>query len=216
LPLVDLAKYRHVIWDWNGTLLNDVWLGVEVMNLLLTRRGMPRITQHEYRERFDFPVADYYRGLGFDFTVEPFEKVAIEFIEEYERRRFECRLRDDALPALEAIRRFGIGQSLLSATQKESLREYVEHYGIADYFVDLVGLDDHFAHSKLENGKRWTRELGHDPSAILLIGDTRHDHEAASAMGVDCVLFTGGHQTRERLEPCGVPLFDSLGAIAGR
>ena len=210
---MDLTRYLHIMWDWNGTLLDDAWLCVEVMNLLLGRRGMGGITRRDYEERFDFPVVEYYRGLGFDFTAEPFERVAIEFIEEYERRRFECRLRDDALPALESVRRAGISQSLLSATQQESLREFVEHYGIADRFVSLIGLADHFARSKMENGKRWVRELGHAPGEVLLIGDTRHDHEVARAMGVDCVLFTGGHQPRRRLEGCGVPLFDSLSAI---
>ena len=210
---MDLSKYRHIIWDWNGTLLDDVWLGVETMNLLLERRGMRRISVSDYQERFDFPVMEYYRGLGFDFSVEPFERVAIEFIEEYERRRFECHLREGALPALDAVGRAGLTQSLLSATQRDSLREFVEHYGITERFVCLIGLDDHFARSKMENGKRWVRELGHDARQVLLIGDTRHDREVAAAMGVDCVLFTGGHQARRRLEGCGVPLFDSLGAI---
>ena len=96
-------EYRHIIWDWNGTLLDDVWLGVASVNVLLERRGQPTLTIESYRRHFDFPVRDYYERVGFDFETEPFEEAAVEFIAEYEARRAECRLHDDAEDTLRSM-----------------------------------------------------------------------------------------------------------------
>ena len=42
--------YKHIIWDWNGTLLNDAWLFVEIMNGVLDNRNMDTITLEKYRK----------------------------------------------------------------------------------------------------------------------------------------------------------------------
>ena len=79
-------KYKHIIWYWNGTLFDDAWLCVEVMNNVLSRRNMPLLTRDRYMETFDFPVKDYYRKLGFNFKSEPFEISGTEFIVGYNKR----------------------------------------------------------------------------------------------------------------------------------
>ena len=57
-------EYRNVVWDWNGTLLNDLETGVQTLNDMFARRGMPAFSVEEYRERFGFPVIDFYRDAG--------------------------------------------------------------------------------------------------------------------------------------------------------
>ena len=205
-----IDHYAHVIWDWNGTLFDDVDLCVGVMNKLLSRRAMNTLTVEDYRESFGFPVHDYYRRLGFDFQAEPFEVVGTEFILEYEERRQEAKLYFDAREALERIQESGAGQSILSAYQQPMLEELIQFFDLAGFFVRLVGLQDHYAHGKLDNGVEWMRQLGHDPEDVLLVGDTMHDCEVARAMGIDCALIAGGHQSASRLQGNGVPV------IAGR
>ena len=68
-----MKKYRYIFWDWNGTLLDDVWLCVDIINYMLIKRGKSEITQSQYREIFDFSVKGYYKKAGFDFKTEPFE-----------------------------------------------------------------------------------------------------------------------------------------------
>ena len=89
---VQLKKYRHLIWDWNGTLLDDAWLCREIMNGQLRRRSLPVLSQKKYEEIFDFPVEKYYRALGFDWGRESFQEAGTEFIVEYEQRKKECSL----------------------------------------------------------------------------------------------------------------------------
>ncbi len=205
-----------MVWDWNGTLFDDTWLCVDVMNGVLSRRGMPTLSEERYREIFDFPVRDYYVRLGFDFDQETFEVVGTEFIENYESRREEGRLKQNAVALLGAIRSSGAEQSVLSAYQQTTLDELIAHFGLSEYFVRLVGLQNHYAHSKLDNGVRWIEELSHEPHDVLMIGDTVHDYDVATAMGVDCILLAGGHQSEERLRRCPVPVVESLADLQTR
>ena len=43
-------KYKNVVWDWNGTLLNDVKVGVNTLNDMLGRRGLPLLSVEDYKE----------------------------------------------------------------------------------------------------------------------------------------------------------------------
>ena len=210
-----LSSHKHILWDWNGTLFDDAHLCVEVMNRSLGKRNLPLLTAKRYQDIFVFPVVDYYRRAGFDFSRESFETAGTEFIVEYEKRKFECGLQPGAREILDRIRDAGLTQSVLSAYQQNTLEEVVRHFGLERYFVRLVGLQDHYAGGKIDHGRRWIREAGHRPSEVLFIGDTIHDFEVAQAMGADCVLVHGGHNSMERLKSCGVPVLNSLSELAG-
>lgn len=203
-------KYQHIIWDWNGTLLDDVCECLAVLNSLLQRRGLPLLTEEQYRARFDFPVMDFYVEMGFDFETESFDDVAHEYHAGYVQKVKECRLQPQARDVLHAFDRAGLTQSLLSAYQRERLKEAVTFFTLDVHFTELIGMNDYYAHSKVETGRQWVSELPYDPGEILFLGDTCHDFEVAQAIGTDCILLTFGHQNRDRLAPCGVPLLDSL------
>jgi phosphoglycolate phosphatase len=202
--------YKHIIWDWNGTLFDDAWLCLETMNTLLSKRGLPLLTAERYQQIFDFPVIEYYRRLGFDFSVEPFFALSTEFILAYKQRLLECRLRPEALAVLQRNYKQGLTQSILSASKQASLEEALNHFGISEMFVAVAGLDNHHAFGKVDLGQRLISTLAVNQRDILLIGDTVHDYEVAQAMGVDCCLIPGGHQAYSRLTASGARVSESL------
>lgn len=203
-------KWKHIIWDWNGTLFDDCWLCVEVMNECLRRRGLAALDAERYGRLFCFPVRDYYLALGFDLDKESFEISGSEFINEYERRRHECALQTGARRVLEGVRKEGFAQSLLSAYRCETLLELLTHFSLRHYFEHVSGLDDHYAFGKLDNGLRLIQQLDYSPDEVLLVGDTPHDAEVAASMGIQCHLIPSGHASLSRLEACQVPLFEDL------
>ena len=69
-----MKNKKAIIWDWNGTLLDDVELCINSMNLLLKERNLQALTIDRYREIFTFPVKEYYQKAGFNFKTENFEK----------------------------------------------------------------------------------------------------------------------------------------------
>jgi len=208
-----ISNYRHIIWDWNGTLIDDVWLVVEIMNKMLKKRNLPGIDSKKYREIFDFPVTRYYLKLGFNFSLEPFEELTVEFISEYYARFNECKLFDKVEEVLKEISDRGIGQSILSASKEDVLTEKIRYYGIDKYFCRILGLDNHYAESKVDRGKKWIAELNLNPQNVLLIGDTTHDYIVSKHIGSDCLLIANGHYNYERLTKSGVDVVSSLKEI---
>jgi phosphoglycolate phosphatase len=148
-----IKRYKHIIWDWNGTILCDVNLGIEIMNGLLHQRSLPLLTSLSYRDLFTIPVKDYYARLGFDLAKEPFEIVGKLWMDEYELRKFECVLYDGIVGVLDNIQQLGIGQSILSAYSQHTLDQMVGHYGLRKYFTHIAGLDNIYAASKLQLGQ---------------------------------------------------------------
>lgn len=206
-------RYDLIIWDWNGTLLDDARLCVEIMNGPLVRRGLPMLTLERYCQILEFPIINYYRALGFDFSVEPFEAVATEFIEEYYRRWRECGLFPGARQVLSVLAASGCRQALLSAAPRAYLEEAMDFYGLTEYFDEVSGLDDHYANGKIENGRRLLARTGMAPSSTLMVGDTEHDREVAVELRIDYALVPGFHCARERLEACGGMLLSSLSEV---
>lgn len=206
-------KFKHIIWDWNGTLWDDTWLCVEINNHMLERRGLPLIDAGVYRGELVFPVDQYYCKLGFDYSTDPYKVLAEEFIAEYTERRYECPLHEGAKELIAEFQSLEIRQAVLSAYQQDTLMQAVEYFQLLEFFDDVIGLNDIYAAGKLENGKKYIQRLETDPADVLFIGDTLHDFEVAEAMGVNCVLVSNGHNSRSRLEATGTPVFDSLAGV---
>jgi phosphoglycolate phosphatase len=211
----ELKKYNHIIWDWNGTLLDDAWLCVDVMNGMLVERSLQIKTLDEYRELFDFPVKDYYVKLGFDFDKEPFDEVGMEFIVRYNRRHGETLLHPEARGVLNGIRAKGYSQHILSAREQRELVIETKSLDVHGFFDHIRGLDDHYAHGKTDVGFRLLQEIGVSKEQMLFIGDTRHDAEVAGEIGIDCILVPNGHHSEQRLRQLGVPLVQSLDHLIG-
>lgn len=205
-----IENYKHIIWDWNGTILNDVDLCVELINQLLEPRGLQTLTTESYREAFTIPVKDYYIKIGFDFSKESFEIVGKQWMDEYERRKFESGLFDGVLNAIDSFHQKGIGQSILSAYSQHTLDELVLHYGLKKYFTHVIGLDNIYAASKLHLGIKLMKLLGNGKGETLVIGDTVHDYDVATEIGADCVLIANGHQDKKVLEQCGVTVLNDI------
>jgi phosphoglycolate phosphatase len=108
------------------------------------------------------------------------------------------------------MQRRALPQSILSAYHQDLLTEAVTQFDIADYFAHIVGRTDHYAISKIDAGQQLINQLALAPEHILLVGDTLHDFEVAQALGIQCVLIGNGHQHPDRLQACGVPVFNSI------
>lgn len=195
-----INNYKHIIWDWNGTLLNDVDYCRKIINRILNENDLPELSLQKYRDIFTFPVQDYYQAAGLDFSKKSFELLGKEFIDDYEANKLSCDLHVNAIEVLSSIHKKGIGQSVLSAYLHENLVMILNHYKLSKYFDNIIGLDNIYAGSKTHLGLRLIEQLNLNGSEILFVGDTLHDAEVAKAMGVDCILIANGHQIKERLE----------------
>ena len=205
-------RYQHIIWDWNGTLLDDTQAGLNAVNAMLGARNLPLISLSSYRELFGFPVKDFYRTIGFQLENENWDAMAHEF--------HDCFLKDttislhaQSITAIHAIRHAGIRQSVLSASEQSILTNMLNTFEISHLFEHVLGTNNLYGNSKLALGKKLLQTLNLPPPDVLLIGDSLHDHEVATALGTDCLLISHGHQSHKRLIMCGAPVLESLADI---
>jgi phosphoglycolate phosphatase len=204
---------QHIIWDWNGTLLDDTWLSITASNILLQRYGLPQINVEYYRDTFMFPVVQYYKKLGFNLMEQSFSQLSSEFIDEYTARMFQPQLHSGSHRVLQLIDTLNCSQSLLSAAHQQMLDTLIQHHGIRQYFQKIIGLENHYAKSKLEAGQVWMNELQYNPDDVLLIGDTTHDYEVAQDIGLNCIVISHGHNSYSRLAETGVQVFDNFSCV---
>lgn len=207
--MIDSSKrYNHIIWDWNGTLFNDVKLCAEIMNILLTQESLPNISIQKYKKIFTFPVIDYYKIAGHTFERNSFEILGKQFMVEYELRKSSCQLFSGVFELLSKLKVKNIPQHLLSAYEQQSLNKILKYYKIDIFFQNIVGLDNIYANGKLHLAHDLVKSIKIDSAGenILLIGDTIHDFEVAKEINSDCILLSHGHQDEERLLKLGIPV----------
>jgi len=206
-------KIQYVVWDWNGTLLDDTQACVNAINTLLARRGMACIDTAQYRETFGFPVIDFYRRINFPLESENWDSLAREFHGLFLADPT-IRLQEGAREILAQVRRRGLQQSILSASEQGILTRMLAGFGIQDYFTEVFGVDNLHGASKMDLGRSLLQKVALLPEHMLLVGDTLHDAEVAHILGIRCVLVAQGHQSVPRLEQAGVPVFGNLAELA--
>jgi len=200
-----------VIWDWNGTLLNDPQICYAIVNEMLRSRQLPLLADlEEYRRYFTFPVIDFYRRAGFHFTSENFGELADEFACAFGSRVSACPLRNHAKETIAAIHQCGIRQILLSATREDRLLKQIKQHDLHNSFDQILGLKDGFAHGKSAQAASFAARAQVIPDRVVMIGDTDHDWQIATELGCQCILLDCGHQTPEHLRSLAVPLVSTL------
>ncbi len=203
---------KRLIWDWNGTLLDDVSAAVGALNRMLVKRGAQPITVEHYRRRFGFPVRPFYAELGVDLAKWDWDEICEDFhnfvLEEPQA------VRADARAALELAASLGFRQGILSALRQDKLEAALAANGFTGFFDRIFGVDNLDGASKLERGRELMASLGPAAGTPVFIGDTLHDAEVARELGGRCILVSCGHQLPERLTVAGCPVTDTLaGAV---
>ncbi len=201
---------KIIFWDWNGTLLNDTHTCLGIMNSMMTRRKMPVINLATYRDIFGFPVRNYYHKLGFDFSIESFEELSVEFIDRYSEEVSRTGLVNGAEEVLRHFKMRGAENVIVSAMKQEMLVESVEKNGVTELFTAILGIHDIYASGKSERANEYVKSRGISARDIVFIGDTTHDFEVAEIIGCRCILVADGHQAKDRLTGTGARVIDTL------
>lgn len=206
---------KQILWDWNGTLLDDLQYAIGVRNRTFPAFGLPTIDSlEEYHSQFTFPVRLYYEKAGV--TDENFDQVAHAWMDEYVRGCPQIPLHEDAVEVVRLFRHAGLRQVVLSASQLDILRQQLGYYaGLEGAFDELLALSDIYARSKEAIGLAYLERCGLSPVESVMLGDTLHDADVARAMGTQCILIARGHQSRATLEQAGVTVCGSLKEAAG-
>lgn len=202
---------KHIVWDWNGTLLDDIDVSMDALNYILKKEDLPLVLdKNEYRKYFQFPVIEYYKKVGFDLTKTPFAKLAQEYMQYYQAHSIHCKLHEGVEETLLQLSKKGYGQYVISASNITFLYEQIAQYEIQKYFREIRGLDNINANSKAKLAKTFVQELNLLPSEVVFIGDSVHDSEVATGANCHCILIANGHEHKDKLLQRGCSVVDTM------
>lgn len=190
---------KYLIFDFNGTVIDDVDICVDCENKTIEKYKLPRgpLTKEEYLHLFTFPVKNYYTRVGFDWNKYSYEEVGEYWFKQYCSKKDEYKVFDGVVDMLIKSRELGYKNILLSASDLNELKSQIKHLKIEQYFDEVLGIDNIYAGSKLNVALNWIKDK--NPDDCLMIGDSLHDKDVADAMGVKCVLVSKGHQAKDVL-----------------
>ncbi|MDO4468108.1 MAG: HAD hydrolase-like protein [Bacillota bacterium] len=146
---------KRIVWDWNGTLFDDLNVSYDCVNKLLIKYEQKELQGiHHYKDIFGFPIEEYYKKAGFDFSKNSYRKLAHEYMDDYMNRSLHCSLQKDSLEALKFVKEQGMKQVILSASKKDYLLEQVNRFDINGYIDELYGISNIYAKSKVDLAKQ--------------------------------------------------------------
>lgn len=205
-------EYNNIVWDWNGTILNDTPAAFKSTNILLERYGYTTITLEYYRDNIDTPIVNFYSKI-FDLNKHSMQVLDDEWGILYNQHSDEIVLQEGAEELLRYFTNKNCHQIILSAFKTDEITKYAQKFSVENYFDDILGTQGVVMESKTIRGRRYMNEHEFTPEKTLYIGDTVHDYDTALALGIDCVLFSGGQQSPKLLHKCGAPVIDSFSQI---
>jgi phosphoglycolate phosphatase-like HAD superfamily hydrolase len=207
-----LTEVKHIVWDWNGTILDDNDAVVLAVNRVCAQYDLAPIDLDRWRAIYRRPLRDCYAELlGREVTGADWALIDKIYHDAYHDLLDICRLASGVPDELHRLRDTGRAQSLLSMWFHHKLVPLVADYGLTDLFARIDGLRlDLGGGSKAEHLAEHLAVQGLAGADVLVIGDVTDDADAAAHVGARCVLVTTGMMARQRLATRGVPVVDSI------
>ena len=208
-----MKKVQTIIFDFNGTILDDLDLCFTILNKMLNMYNHPSITLNRYLDIFTFPVIEYYKKAGFDFNKESFDELAPIFMDLYQPNSLKCSLHEGIIDMIKEWKKEGKKIILLSASKRNLMIEQLEHFKIKELFDEILGTGTINAVGKVDIAKEYIETNHIDKDSTIMIGDTLHDDEVANVLGVTSFLISKGHQSKERLLTSSAIVLDDIKEI---
>ena len=206
----NFSSIDTILWDWNGTLLDDVDICIIAMNKMLSERKMATISRNFYFANFTFPVIRYYEAMGWDFTKESFSDISIEFMSNYDAIFNSSPLHKNTFETLDYFKKQGYKQIVVSALEHTRLIESLSIHSLDHFFDAAYGIENILGGGKIHLAKKMIEEQRLIPEQACMIGDTEHDLEVAQAIGTHCILVAHGHHKIERLQQLDVKVVNNF------
>ena len=202
---------KTIIWDFNGTILDDVDVAVKILNAILEELEYPqRFTVEQYKDIFTFPVIEYYIKAGFDFNKHSFEYIADIYFKYYRLYIQEAKINNNFMNLFNLFKDKGYKNVIISATRQDMLDIELDKYNMKNLFDEALGINDIYAKSKIELAINWNNNSKYANSDKIYIGDTVHDYEVANSIGCKSYIVSSGHQSTKVLLKNGIQPYKDL------
>lgn len=207
-----MSAFDCIIWDWNGTLIDDLDIAVGAVNDTLDLYGMPHIGRKEYYSFMRSDIRTFYSFL-FDYEKVPYETLTAHFSRFYDERIASAHLMKNAEETLKRVKEKGVLQVIVSASHIDKVVRDTAHFAIDGYFDEILAASDNLVNSKIDRAAQFLKRRNIQPNRALVVGDLLHDMEMAQAIGAQCVLIPNGHQPKALHEKAGAAVLNDISMV---
>ncbi len=204
--------YKTIIWDFNGTIIDDVRAAMGAVNDMLLRRNQPTINLQQYRDAIDIPIWKFYETVFEENTITQEEAIR-EFDLGVDKHLHAEPLMKHADKVLEYFDALGKNQIIVSSSHINKVRNQLNLLGVEKYFAEVLALSDYYAGDKTHLARKYMESHKLLPKETVVIGDCVADYRMAQSLGCDCILNTLGHQSRDALTKTTAVVIDSLSEL---
>lgn len=207
-----LNGIKYILWDWNGTIVDDFHYNLDLINRLLQERGLPTINEEQYKKAFGFPIIDFYRKVGFDCSDTAYKELVDEYQKEYESGICSIPLADGVVEVMQRFKSQGFKEFIFSSSIKETIEKQLDLYPeIVPLINGIIAQDNNRAAGKLKTAVEWGNKNDVNWKEAMIIDDTTYGLDLAKKLGCKCILVNSGHQIIKK--DIGVPVLDSVGDL---
>lgn len=206
---MEKAKYSYIIWDWNGTLYDDVDISLQCVNDMLIKRNMPTINMKQYYSYVDTPIIKFYEHI-FDLNIVTYDTICNEYYFSYNKYTEDRVLPQSTVALVKKLNRLGVRQSVVSSYFQKELVSMMKRCGVYDCFEHVSGARDRSVSSKLGRVENAIISSGVERRKCVIVGDTEQEFDIAIRSDIDCVLVGWGHNSPEVLKSKGCAFAENI------
>ena len=195
-------EIRTVLFDLDGTLSKSDAGIIGSLRQAFDELGLPRLDERTERGLIGPTFADALPPLvGADVVPKLIERYRVH----YATGMFDTEIYDGVLEVLDDLRARQVTLAVATSKPEFHATPVIDHLGLADYFVTVAGDSLNYERrTKALVIAEALRRLGHpDPTAVLMVGDRRHDVEGAAAHDISCIGAGWGYGQPGELDAAG-------------
>ncbi|MFW5812222.1 MAG: HAD family hydrolase [Alkalispirochaetaceae bacterium] len=198
-------KYRAVVFDLDGTLLNTIGDIAEAMNHALREQGLPVYSDREYETMVGWGLDELTRRALPPGRQECSRAVQEAFLAYYAAHPTARTVPYPGVPALlDRLAEAGVGMAILSNKPDELVQQVVQELLPDKGFSRVLGRSDRFPHKPDPSSLRHILSaLGVPGEQACMVGDSEIDMETARNAAVPAVAVSWGFRDVATLEEAG-------------
>ena len=182
---------KNVIFDWSGTLSDDLTPVYHASMLIFKKLGKKQISLEEYRHEFTLPYMNFWNKYFPKIKKENIDKLFSKFIYEVEKPK----LYKGVEKLIEKLHLKKKKMIIISSHPQKKLISEVKSYDFYNFFKEINGS----VHNKTEIILEILKRNNFNPSETIYVGDMTHDIDAGKKAGVTTVAVDWGYQLKEKL-----------------
>jgi phosphoglycolate phosphatase len=184
--------FRNLIFDWSGTLVDDLSPVIEATNEVLGKYDVAPLGREEFRRHFRLPYGEFYTEM---LPLVPLEELEAHFRMAFDRAATPVTVLPHAREKLEWCATLGIRTFVLTSMDSTAFERQVDAFGLRALFeATYSGVLDK---REVIHGILTTHNL--DPAATAFVGDMIHDVETARYGGIASIAVLTGYTPPEIL-----------------